>query len=306
MKTAHTHVAYSDESQWNTKRYRALGMVTLCAPQADAASVEFDAVLRDSNVREFKWTNLSTARHRFAATKLIDEAFKCIDARCLRIDVLIWDVHDSRHSVIGRDDVANYERMFYHLARNVMSNRWPDDALWALHPDEHSQIDWANLHAHLDNKAHALETRHDLFTHGETILELRQYFNIDRLQECSSHSEPLVQLADLFAGMAAYSYGSFDALNVWRTKNSAQMNMPEVCEESVASLSAADKERCFVLDYFDRECKTRRLRVALNSTKGLYSHQPENAPNFWLYQPQVDEDKAPVKSRVAMSERNPT
>ena len=55
------------------------------------------------------------------------------------------NTHDSRHTVQGRDDLANYERMFYHLLNNSMKKR-PKSATWHIRPDQRSGIDWKRLY----------------------------------------------------------------------------------------------------------------------------------------------------------------
>jgi hypothetical protein len=55
--------------------------------------------------------------------------------------------------------------------------------------------------------------------------------------------------------------------------------------------------RCPVLDKLNNLCKKNKLTVGLEKSKGLQTHNPANPINFWLYQPQMEEDKAPVRGR---------
>jgi len=124
-----SHVGFSDESYWNIGRYRSLGLVTTSVDLHASLENELLCLLEKSEVREFKWKKLDGAKERFAAIKMCEFAIENALARKLRVDVLIWDIQDSRHNVPGRDDIANLQRMYYHLFRNVLRARWPNDAV---------------------------------------------------------------------------------------------------------------------------------------------------------------------------------
>lgn len=124
-----THVGFSDESNWNKGRFRSLGLVTAPLDVVADLQSEIKARLQGSDVSEFKWSELGGARERFAAIKLCQLAVQAACQGRLRVDVLIWDIRDRRHNIPGRDDIANLQRMYYHLFRNVLRARWPNDAV---------------------------------------------------------------------------------------------------------------------------------------------------------------------------------
>ena len=168
-----THVCFSDESNWNHGRYRSLGMVSLRVDDLDFLETELASLLRNSNVREFKWTKLQGAKYQFAAEKMCDFAIKYASLTRLRVDVLMWDTEDSRHKVMGRDDTRNLNIMYYHLFRNVFRMRWPDDSVWKLYPDEHTSLDWKTLQECLDNVGTQIDlTTPNLFGHDRTLRPL--------------------------------------------------------------------------------------------------------------------------------------
>jgi hypothetical protein len=142
MSSQITHVGFADESHWNTGRFRSLGLVTARMKSVEEVERDLRRSLNESDIVEFKWQRLRTAKERFAAQKVCRICVKKACAGVVRIDVLIWDIEDSRHSVRGRDDLANLQRMYYHLFRNVLRTRWPHDSIWRLHPDEHTAMDW--------------------------------------------------------------------------------------------------------------------------------------------------------------------
>lgn len=292
-----THVGFSDESHWNHGRFRSLGLVTVPVEALASLEQELRKLLTDSEVSEFKWKELDGAKERFAAQKMCDFAVKAARENNLRVDVLIWNIQDSRHNIVGRDDIANLQRMYYHLFRNVLRARWPDNAVWRLHPDEHTAIDWGTVQDCLENVAVRIEFNPSLFTQGGFRIRLRREFGLEEVRPVSSHEHPMLQLADLFAGMAVFSRDQFDVYQAWLEANSKQLRLFEDREET-AEPSRSSKERFQVLYYFDELCKKYRLGVSLKTKRGLRTPKPENPLNFWMYEPQHPKDKAPTKKQT--------
>lgn len=294
-----THVAFSDESHWNKGRYRSLGLVTM--PRKSFAELErtLARLLDESGVSEFKWEKLSGARERFAAIKMCEFV---VDAACrgnLRLDVLVWDIEDSRHKVPQRDDVANLQRMYYHLFKYVLRTRWPDGSIWALYPDENTAMNWDSVRDYLDRADTEIQVYGDLFTGGKFRLRLIKEFQIYETKPVSSACNPLLQLADLFAGLAVFSREHYDALAQWRKERETQLTLFASEDDDGAgetkTVSRSIRERCYVLDLFDKLCKSRKLGVSLKTERGLRTFDHSKPINFWPYTPQHPLDKAPTK-----------
>ena len=197
-----THIAYSDECSYNIGRFRSIAIVSLETGSGSSFGQTLRELLEESGVREFKWQRLRQARERFAAEKLVDFTIENAVAGALRVDALIWDVKDSRHQIKGRDDVANLQRMYYHLFRNALS-RWLGDNTWMLLPDQNSALDWQSVQDYLDMAGLSLSA-----DTGVTPLfrfRLSQEFRIDHIREVDSEKMPLCQVADLFAGLSVFS-----------------------------------------------------------------------------------------------------
>lgn len=291
-----THAAFADESHWNVGRFRGLGLVTLQRTDLIALTEELKDLLIDSNLEEFVWKRLSGAKQRFAALKLTKLATDACCSGRLRIDVLTWDIQDSRHKVIGRDDIANLQRMYYHLFKHVMRERWPDGSIWGLCPHEHTAIDWANVKDFLDLADTQVEARRDIFTSGKLYIRLKQEFKIEELNPFKSQENPLIQLADLFVGLCIFSRMHYSRFESWIKNKDPQSLIFEEEGEHVET-SIADRERFKVLSEFDELCKKRKLGVSLKTNKGLKTYNPHNPINFWWYEPQHNSDKAPVRSQ---------
>lgn len=296
MSGAVTHIGFADESHWNKGRFRSLGLVTLPLNCLEFVESEVRRLLSESQVREFKWKELDGAKARFAAEKLCTFAVGKACAGQFRVDVLVWDTEDSRHKIPNRDDIANLERMYYHLFRNVLRARWPNNAIWRLHPDEHTALNWETVGDCLENKSTSIEVDCSLFTGGQFRICLRREFGIEEIQAVSSGAHPLLQLADLFAGLAVFSRNKFDDYQKWLQATSPQVRL---FDEGNASdnPSRSSLERFQVLEMFDRLCKQKKLGVSLKNRRGLWTPKPENPINFWMYEPQHPEDKAPRKGQ---------
>lgn len=124
-----THVAYADEAGHNVGRYRSVAAVTLGVTDAERATRDLRRLLDQASIKEFKWAKLRTARDRFAALKMADYVLGMVASRALRVDVIIWDTHDSRHAVRNRNDVRNLRRMYYFLLANALGRRWPRECV---------------------------------------------------------------------------------------------------------------------------------------------------------------------------------
>jgi hypothetical protein len=290
-----THIAFSDETHYGVGQYRGIGLVTLNYSLYGNLNTELKNILKETHVKELKWQKLDARNDCQAALQFVECAVNNACAGSLRIDVLIWDVQDSRHKVIGRDDLANMHRMYYHLFKYVLIERWPNGSIWRLHPDEQASIDWSEISRFLDMASITVGTPDLLSGLVESFIT---EFNIVHVKQCTSEKEPLIQLADLFAGMGVYSRNRYARYLCWQLEHREERQITLLPDAPTnIRLSNADKMRCPVLDKLDSLCKKNKLGVGLKKSKGLKTHNPANPINFWWYQPQREEDKAPIRGR---------
>lgn len=292
-----THLAFADEKDYNRGRYRGIALVSLKNEDFGSFNKELIDLLDESDMREFEWKKLYGARERFAALKMIDFAIKKAITGSIRIDTLTWDTRDSRHKVKGRDDIANLQRMYHHLFKNVLCDKWPDGRIWQLFPDENTALDWNRIQDFLDFKSTKTEVRRDLFSKGKFNLRLKREFRIECITSCESNKTPFVQLADLFVGLSIYSRSCFDRYTNWKVRNTNQCALFTDDQATLLKLSKSDQERCLVLDEFDKKCKKHRLGVSLKTARGLKTFDHSKPINFWWYEPQYELDKAPCRVR---------
>jgi hypothetical protein len=293
----YSHVSFSDESNWNTGQYRSIGM--LSGPRSDALLLhrEITRILSESDVRELKWNKIRTAKYRLAAQKAIDAWAGGVSDRQLRIDVLIWDSHDNRHSVRNPDLEANLQIMYFHLFRNVMSRRWPSDCVWRHIPDEHVGLNWDILRSCLSAKeSHQVDELPFTSRPGgdETFAgSIKRLFRVAEITECRSQEMCLTQLSDLFAGMGAFSRERFNDYRSWKRSQGYASTLFEAARQ--VDRTSGVEEKYQVLSHFEAKAAALDLAVALDQTGGLRTLDPSIPVNFWWYQPHSRFDKARAK-----------
>jgi hypothetical protein len=288
-----THIAFADESNYNQGRYRGLGVVSLRYTDLPSVEDEIRRILSESNVSEFKWKALGGAKERFAAEKLLSFTLEKVEAGILRVDVVTWDIEDSRHKIRGRDDLANLQRMYHHLLKNVMRERWPKDSTWLLCPDEHTAMPWADIAEFLKKASHKIHDTPNLFE-PQCWVDIHRVFNLADLRPSDSKQTPLIQLADLLTGLCVYSRNEYSIYEQWLELNQDQMSLFAPPLEEL-KLSRTHKDRCPLLRDFYERCQRKLLGVSLKKSRGLKTFNPKNPMNFWWYIPQHEMDKAPMR-----------
>ena len=248
-------------------------------------------VITESGVTEFKWNKLGGTRYYLCAVKLVDLIMQNIFKLDLRVDTIVWDTYDSRHTIMGRDDMANYERMFFHLLKNSMKRR-PRGCIWYIRPDVRGGIDWETIHKCLSHVGKRRQYEKTIY--GNFLTE--PYFKIKSFIEKHSHIETLIQVSDLFSGLSAFSRRDYDKYKIWKAQNSDQLSLDVLLGGKTEKLSNSEKYRSRLLDYFNNECKRRKLGVSLEKFRRLHTFGSSNPLNFWSYTPQGEYDKAPTKN----------
>ena len=284
MNSGNLFFGWADESSQNKGRYRAIGMVSHPAEfesklEGDINNI-LDYVFDESGLkrRELKWNKIDIFRCR-AYERIVDYFLEHtgLGNPPFRVDILRWDIEDSRHSIQGRDDNQNLQRMYYHLFSNVISKRWPSGD-WCFFPDKTGSVDWGELASFLDL--------------GGSKVDLNERFNIRSINEVDSKDNVLVQVADFFAGLSVFSKEKLGLYVDWKFEKRGQQRLVPV--EKI-DLSKKDRRRFKILSYFEEGCEKLKIGVVLDRSKGLWTPNPANSINFWHYEPQSDADKAPTR-----------
>lgn len=279
------YVAYSDESGTG-ERFTSIASFSLRQDALPVVNSTLRQLLANSSVGEFKWLKLKDAKYRHCALKFLEAVWDCLGTAEARVDVLIWDNEDARHAIPGRDDTANFGRMFFHLQAASMKRR-PRKSEWRLLPDEKVEIDWDTV-----RKCLAAIGRRRQFTEAPLLGDFfaDPSYSIIECRQVQSHEEPCIQVADLFAGIAVFSRTHYDKYEQW-----AESLVPNLglWKNIPVDISNREENRFRVLEAFNSACKKRRLGVSLRTRRCLHTPRPSNPLNFWHYEPQHELDRAP-------------
>lgn len=266
--------------------------MSLSKEHFDLLDSKLRQILAHEGEDEIKWAELRTDFDLRVTQKCFAQIFEYLKLALIRCDTLAWDTEDSRHKILGRDDRANLARMYYHLFRNVLRSRWPDESVWAIYPDENSALNWTELRDILTTQSYSLAPIPEIRTLHDFRLALRREFVIVELVECRSIAEPLVQMADILAGVAVFSRVCYQKYLQWEEATSPQETLFPA--SSPAALSNSERRRCIFLKALLDFARRNKLQLGFASSRGLKSYRPEMPLNFWRYVPQNELDRAPT------------
>jgi hypothetical protein len=298
MKELKLFQAFCDASGIFDRRFQSIGVVSGNVDTLDELRSVLASIIDECEVREIKFTKITRhdSRDYRAALAFIK---RVINGYCryyrIRVDIMTWDTTDSRNAIPGRNDIENLGRLYYHLLLNV-TKRWPEGE-WNVIIDENEKVDFAALKARINCNAPLLASG----TLPEIIYSTSQLEELDvvkEIKEVASHEEPLVQLADLFAGMARYSHEQGTECCIWLASKGNPDQLPlldfSTDDDTTEEYSSSQECRFQLIGELSKICKNHRLGVSLKTEKRLWSPNPNNPVNFWLYTPQGDYDKAPI------------
>jgi len=287
-----THLGFADEHNHNAAigRYGSLALVTLPLKMRKSLEREIVQILNKSRISdEFKWEKTKDARYKHAAITMIEFAVNQALQGVIRIDILVWDYHDERHSIQARDNIQNFHRMYHHLLNSTLHKFWPNKSEWVILPDETSSVNWENVQTFINGKS--LRRRNtDLFDFAQWL----KSFHVRMIEEVSSVNSPISQLADLFAGMSAYSRNNYQTIKTVSSRQEGGMLFPV---EDDVKISRSDQARYEIINCLLKLKRKYTLGISFDNFKGFKTPKPDKRypVNFWWYKPQHDLDKAPTK-----------
>ena len=272
-----THVGFADEAYWNEGRFRSVTLVSMALSDYEDNKREIRASRKSKSSSELKWQNVKGSRKRDEADYICETVVDIAAKRKLRVDTVIWDRDDTRHGVMGRDDVQNLLHMYRFLICDVLNKRWGTSPSWELYIDNRNDLDFRFLN-------NGIQQRTDRDTTINPIL---------------SKNSVMVQVADMFAGIGAYSYRRFRDYSIWLEHVSNPLPMFEEFAPDEDCSSSTDKFRFPIMHRIYRRCGSHRMHLSLSTAKeGFWTRSP-NEPNctinFWFYIPQGDYDEAPTR-----------
>ena len=286
-----THIAFADEYNHDSSsgRFGSISLITMKKDSYKIVSDRISQVFLQAGIKsEFKWVKTKYPKHKNAAVNLIDLALELALKALIRIDVILWDYQDSRHNIPGRDNIKNFHIMYYRLFNNTLHKFWPDESIWVLYPDETSCVDWGNVQSFANYKS-IKRTENSLFDLANTL----KSYHVMKITQISSKKSPISQLADLFAGLIPYSRYCYDKYEVIKIGKKGRY----LFESSKVECTDLDRCRYEIITQLLKHKEKQKLGISFESSRGFRSYNPsEDFPlNFWWYEPQSENDKAPIK-----------
>lgn len=252
-------------------------MIIISDEIIEEVEMEFKKILNNNsvkNIKSFKWSKLNKINKVNAFKDFFNYISPFLLNNQIYIHVLIWNVNDSRHLVYPRDDNKNLQIMYYKIIRNFANYYLNDEDSLVIYPDRQNILNWQLIEEILEKEG--------FFTlkYGRTI----------HIEESNTNDAFLIQLADIFAGIGRTSYVDYEDYELRGDENQKTLIQFE------NDISVLKKSRFKIIRFINNWAKKHKLQISIKKTKGFKSHK-KGPLNFWLYEPQHDGDKAPIKEK---------
>lgn len=250
---------YSDESHYNYGAVRGVGAVSLRQDDVAHLSEELARLLREAGVRELKWEKVRTTRTASAAKRAFAWTLDRALAGKIWTETLTWDASSVAASRARRPALPTLRDAYATLLRSVIARHTKRDDLaqrWRIVPDEQTAVPWTRIRGMLPQETEITPAR--------------------------SEMEPLIQLADLFAGLAVYSRAAYDAYERWLCF--PERDLGAIAGGMPGGAHGAHAYRFALLDDFYTTCVRRLPGISLPTRRGLYTWRAD-APIQFRFQP---------------------
>jgi hypothetical protein len=286
------HLIFSDESGYDgDNRYGCLAKISGTFEATKELNSIVKAHLGEISKDELKFAKIKSQNHIALAKSYLDASIKMIASGAIKLHVLLWDKHDSRHDIKGRDDMENLKRMYYHNLKQLQKH-WNLDTNWEFYPDEFSAINWKEEIVPFIENTNLRKVPHGqskLFDHLDSSL----YSTFSKVREADSKELPIIQVADLYAGLIRTSRQESKYFQHWLSTHSVKEQLSLFQSEQKISNSLIPKFQ--VMKYFKEEASRYSLGVNFSENKYFQTFGKQTNISIWHYKPQGDYDKAPVK-----------
>ena len=271
---------FTDESNFNKGQYRSLGAIVINKKCLDIIEVQLKDILNQyniDNITSFKWTKIKTDNKFNALNDFLIFLFPFLEKRLVTIHTLTWDTYDYRHKIEHRDDTENLSIMYYNLIRDITSKILVSQESLKIYPDQNNSMDWEFLQMLLRRNS----VRYDY--NNNYIIDSHEIY----IQESSTEKHNLIQIADIFAGIARSSYEDYDDYEFYDPQQTRLMPLKKI--------SRRQKYRFEIYKIIKKWGEEHSYQISINSKRGVYSFNQDAPINFWFYIPQHKNDKAPTK-----------
>lgn len=264
-------------------------MIVISEEYCNDINDKLDEILTkyDISPNKFKWNKFNSMDKVNALEEFLEYLFRLMSDNLVFIHTIIWDIQDSRHEIIGRDDNKNLSMMYYKLIKNFAKDKLKNGDYITIFPDRNNTIDWNLIEEILPNDGIYNTKELSFCTVG---------FSKVHIKESNTNENALIQIADIFAGMARTSYEDYNKYDQWL--NGVQQTLFSDENSNKLKISGKDNHRFRIYRFVDRYSKRKSWTVSLKKKKGFYTFDKSKPLNFWFYYPQHDKDKAPLKNKT--------
>ena len=262
-------------------------MIAIRKDQCRKVNDKLMEILEKHNIapKRFKWNKFNSMDKINALEEFLDYLFRLMSDNLVFINTIIWDIKDSRHEILGRDDNKNLSLMYYKLIKNFAEDRLRNGDTLTIYPDRNNSIDWNLIEDILPNDGVYNTKELSFCTMGYTKVFI---------EESNTSENALIQIADIFAGLARTSHDDYDDYEKWL--NQGQQSLIPDENPYKIDVSSKDRHRFKVYKIINNQCKRKSWSVSLKTNRGFSTYNKLKPLNFWFYKPQHEDDKAPLKN----------
>lgn len=290
------HLIFSDESGWDSNnRYGCLAMVSGSYHDTRELNNRLKLILEKHQKREIKFHGVKNNQSKVVACEFLDCSIEYLRSSKIKIHVLVWDKQDERHNILGRCDLTNLKMMYYNNLKVLLRHWLHIDTTWSFYPDEFTAIDWENdIIKYLRNTRIGKTSLYpELF---ETFSKV-EFPSYSHTQELDSNHLPMLQLADLYAGIVRTSRSESNTFMQWFKQKNLHGQLSAFAFDEPVNVSKSAVPRFEVMYHFKCNATRHRMGVSLNDSGYFKTFHKKNNLFIWHYEPQGSYDKAPVKNK---------
>lgn len=224
--------------------------------------------------KRFKWNKFNTRDKVNTLEEFLNYLFRLMMNDSVFIHTIIWDIKDSRHEILGRDDNKNLSLMYYKLIKNFAKDKLENGDTLKIYTDRNNALDWKLIEDILPNDGVYNTQKLEFCTVGYSKVFI---------EESNTSENALIQIADIFAGLARTSYDDYDNYDKWM--NQAQQTLFPDDKPDEPDVSSKDKHRFKIYKFINEYCKHKSWAVSLKTNKGFSTFDKHKPLNFWFYRP---------------------
>jgi len=284
MREGKVFQAYSDESGVNVgDRYTSVCVVSGEAEDLNSLRDKLGETLRDKKVDEVKFSKIT--RSGSPRTEAAVDFVGCVVNEFavynrVRIDTITTDNGCVSGGDYDSGSDPDLEGMYCRVLPTV-GRRW-GYTKWDLYADENSGVNWSGIVSCVNmTSILTLEGNKEAFIDrtGEDA-----QFEFSEVEELDSEGEPLVQVADLFAGMARFLHEDNGGWAEWLARGDGTQGELMPCMAWDRGNITRSKEcRYRLIGRLYSLCRRHRLYVSLGSEKHLRTWRPQSPISFCDY-----------------------